>query len=311
MNINKTASSDYSQKMVADEKSYADSIRDKRRKLEVDEATQKFSRDFFENSENIQKVHYATYEKFEPIRNVAQPDIEEMKMVLDGYYTDKLSKDEVIEFFTEYCTRAGRGRDEAYLLNVYESFLNQNYERAVKYCFDKGTKIAAEQGVNPEEIAYYDSNIYYQAEEIHDLLKQTVKEIGATYGIDVDIEGREQNFTGTYITGTPNFNDKWDYMANFYYGTSQMLHMDTVPPKNFSFFYSKRENLETRDSNLTINGEKWTTKINIPYKIPATGRIGTTDYFNLASLLSITKEQTSNYKEINEFLKKFVVKRRT
>lgn len=291
---------------VTENSCLADRIRGNRPTFQCTEEMAKRTMDVFEKS-GCKKVTYPQYTKFAVIDTPTSSIKKEMREVMAGYYDGEISKDEIKGFFMEYCSSM-YARDESTILNVYETFLDENYAEAVSACFDKGKTIAAEEGTATERMVYYDAEYYYRSEEIHDLLKEAAKEYGEKYGVEVDAAKRDGNFKGDYLTGEPNFNDKWNFMAANMKGVGRIMDKDAVPPESFSFFYHLGEDMGTKDSLLIVRGKNWTVKRNVPYEIPMAGR-KRIDYFYLADLCKISSEKEGDYKQYNDFLNKLVINR--
>ncbi|MCM1305282.1 MAG: hypothetical protein NC306_14430, partial [Butyrivibrio sp.] len=188
-------------------------IRGKRCTMEITEEMFAHTRDLFEKA-GVKEVTYPQYTKFAVINTPSQGTKKEMAFVMDGFYAGRISKDEIKGFFLEYA-HSMQARNESKILNLYESFLNISYERAVKACFDEGEDVARKEGVDANKAIYYDADYYYQAEEIHEFLKEITEEYAAKYGVEIDIEQRKSEFdkNPNYLTGQPDFNDKWNFMA--------------------------------------------------------------------------------------------------
>lgn len=297
---------------IGENENLADYIRGKRTTIEITEDMIKLSqlaRDSYEKT-GVQRVVYPQYSniKFEPINTPGASLENEMRAVMDGFYSGKISKDEIKEFFEEYADiMYARGSKKA-LLNLYESFLNQSYISAVSACFEEGKKIAKQNGESTDHILYYDADYYYLSEEIHDLLKEAVTEYGEKYGLDVDPNERDQDFQGQYLTGTPNFNDKWNYMAAFISCRGGMVDLDAVPPKGFSFFYKAGDGSATTGTTLIIGGNGWTEKVDVPWEAPIAGK-KTVNHFYLSALFHVSKDRDDLWSQYNEFMKKLYVAR--
>ncbi|MCM1047658.1 MAG: hypothetical protein NC433_04450 [Clostridiales bacterium] len=292
---------------VTENSSLADRIRGNRPTFQCTEEMAKRTQDVFEKS-GCKKVTYPQYTKFAVIDTPAANIRSEMREVMTGYYDGEISKDEIKGFFMEYCSTM-YARDEKTILNVYETFLNVNYTEAVNACFDKGKTIAAEEGTTTDGMTYYDAEYYYRSEEIHKALQEAAKEYGEKYGVEIDASRRDENFNGDYLTGKPNFNDKWNFMAANIYGVGRIMDMDAIPPESFSFFYHLgEEDMGAKDSLLIVRGKDWTERLNVPFEVPTAGR-KRTDYFYLADLCRISSEKEENYKQYNDFLNKLVINR--
>lgn len=291
---------------VTENSSLADRIRGSRKTYQCTEEMAKRTQDIFEKS-GCEKVTYPQYTKFAVIDTPTADLKKEMSEVMAGYYDGKISKEEIKGFFMEYCS-VMYARDENTILNVYETFLDVSYKEAVTACFDKGKAIAAEEGTDTDGMVYYDAEYYYRAEEVHDLLKEAAKEYGNKYGVEAEATKRDENFKGDYLTGKPDFNDKWNFRAANISGVGRMMDIKAAPPEGFSFFYHLGEHMGTKDSLLIIRGKDWQERFNVPFEIPTAGR-KRSDYFYLADLCKISSEREGNYKQYNNFLNKLVINR--
>lgn len=289
---------------VTENSSLADRIRGSRKTYHFTEEMVERTKDIFEKS-GCKKVTYPQYTKFAVINTPVASEREEMRKVMEGYYDGEISKDEIKGFFMEYCN-VMYARDEETVLNVYEDFLDANYSAAVRKCFDQGKDIVAKEGVSTEHMIYYDADYYYQSEEIHDLLKEAAAEYGAKYGKELDAAKRDNGFKRDYLTGTPNFNDKWNFMATIMNGSGRLMDQNAVPPKDFSFFYKQGENLG-KNSLLIISGKEWSEKVDVPFKTPEGGK-NAEKYFYLSDLYNVSREK-EYYEEYNKFLNKLIITR--
>lgn len=291
---------------VTENSCLADRIRGNRKTFRCTEEMAKRTMDVFERT-GCEKVTYPQYTKFGVINSPIALEREEMREVMEGYFDGEISKDDIKDFFMEYCS-VKYARDEESVLNVYEDFLNENYSAAVRKCFAQGKDIAAKEGVSTDSMVYYDADYYYQSEEIHELLKEAAEKYGAKYGIEIDATKRDDGFKRDYLTGTPNFNDKWNFMATNMMSSGRIMDQNAVPPKGFSFFYKQGTDVGTKNSLLIIGGKDWSEKVDVPFKMPAGGK-NTERYFYLSDLYKVYKEKEESYEEYNEFLNKLIVTR--
>lgn len=290
---------------ITENSSLADRIRGSRRTVQITEEMVQRTQDIFEKS-GCEKVTYPQYTKFAVIDTPADSMKEEMREVMTGFYNGEISKEEIKDFFMEYCS-VMYARDENMILNVYESFLDENYRVAVRECFQEGKDIAAREGKAGQRCVYYNADYYYKSEEIHELLKEAAKEYGEKYGAEVDASKRDENFKQDYLTGTPNFNDKWNWMAVHMPKVGRLMDITAVPPEGFSFFFTEGENMGTEGSLLIISGNDWTEKVDVPFEIPMAGKAAK-DYFYLSDLYRVN-DKHENSKWYNTFLDKLVINR--
>ncbi len=290
---------------ITENSSLADRIRGSRRTFQCTEEMVKRTQDIFEKS-GCEKVTYPQYTKFAVIDTPAASMKEEMREVMTGFYNGEISKEEIKDFFMEYCSSL-YARDENTILNVYESFLDENCWAAIDTCLQKGKDIAEREGKAGQKCVYYNADYYYKSEEIHELLKEAAKEYGEKYGAEVDASKRDENFQQDYLTGTPNFNDKWNWMAVHMPKVGRLMDISSVPPEGFSFFYAEGEHMGTEGSLLIISGNDWTEKVDVPFEIPMAGK-ERKDYFYLSDLYRVNDKQ-GNSKWYNSFLDKLVINR--
>ena len=286
---------------VTKSSSYADKIRANRETIDMNKGlSAEQTRDVFERS-GCSRITPGTYTKFAVINWPVQSEKEEMREVMAGYYSGEISKEEVKEFFMEYCSPVFVGRSETAILNVYETFLNANYEEAVRACIKEGEKYYG----SDRYTLYYNADYYYKAEEIHELLKEAAKEHGEKYGLEIDASKRDENFQGKMdAAGKPNFNEKWNLLvANNVVG--RMMDINAAPPEGFSFFYELGDSMGVGNSTLIVNGKGWSAKMMVPFE-----NHSEKNHFYLSELLHVSDDK-ENAKWYNKFLGKLVVNRLT
>lgn len=281
----------------------ADQVRNNRGDRNTSEEHDKQTRDYYEKT-GLQEVVYPAYTKFQVIKTPCASTVKEMRELMEGYYNGSISKDEIKDYFIKYADIRYAWGDKEILLNIYESFLDQNYIEAVSACFNKGKEIAGAD----DYLLYYDADYYYMSEEIHDFLKQIVKEYSEKNGMDVDPDERDQNFQGQYLTGKPNFNDKWNFMASCTMHRGGMVDPDKVPPKGFSFFYKPGEGDAVKGTDFIIGGNGWKENVDVPWEPFVAGNISA-KRLNLLDFLHINKEKESMWIQYNAFLKNFFLAR--
>lgn len=281
--------------------SAADKIRAKREVIHITEEMKKTT-DMLEKSGALKKVVYPAYTKLKVIDTPTSGTVREMREVMNGYYKGEITNEDIKEFFTEYCNGLGARKEET-ILNVYEEFLDQSYAEAVYMCFEQGREIAIKEGIPTDHMVYYNADYYYRSEEAHRVLKEAAKEYGAKYGKEVDAAQRDKAFRGDYLTGTPNFNDKWNFMAENMNGSGKLMDLDAVPPKDFSLFY--KQGLYTNKSVLIIGGKGWSERISVPFDLPN----NTESYYYLFDLFRVSKEKDKNFSAYNQFLNRLVIVR--
>lgn len=281
----------------------ADQIQNNRGDRNTSEESAKQKRDYFEKS-GLHEVVYPAYTKFEVIKTPSASTVKEMRELMEGYYDGSINKDDIKDYFIKYADIRYAWGDKEILLNIYESFLDQNYIEAVSACFDKGKEIAGAD----DYLLYYDADYYYMSEEIHVFLKEIVKEYAEKNGMDVDPDERDRNFQGQYMTGKPNFNDKWNYMASCVMCRGGMVDLDKVPPKGFSFFYKPGEGDAVKGTDFIIGGNGRKENVDVPWEPFVAGKISAKRLF-LSDFLNINKEKESMWIQYNNFLKNFLLAR--
>ena len=286
--------------------SAADKIRAKREVIQITEELKK-TKDILEKSGALKEVVYPQYTEFAVFDTPSIGEVEEMREVMKGYYKGEITKEDIKEFFMEYCDYLYARKEET-ILNVYEKFLDQSYAEAVYMCFEHGREIARKEGIPTDHMVYYNADYYYRSEEVHKVLQEAAKEYGAKYGKEVDASKRDKAFRGDYLTGIPDFNDKWNFMATNMESSGGVVNIEAVPPKDFSFLYRRGENLATKNSFLFIGGKDWLEQVPVPFKMPAGGK-NTEQYFYLSDIFHVSKEKDKNYKAYNRFLNQLIILR--
>lgn len=305
MNINNVAGKNLDNTKLAEE------IRNKRTKFEEIENLEeriKWTKDVFEKA-GVEAIRFTPndYNNLGMIKSPSNSMVTEMWRVMDGFYQGNISKEELESFFVDYCNIIA-SRDGDVILNVYEYFLNINYESAANSCFDEGKELAKEEKLGDGRVIYYDADIYYQAEEVHQLLKEIAEKEGKKYGLEIDIENREQNWQRTYVTGKPNFNEKWNFRAAQITCRGRMIDLNEEPPKGFSFLYKEGTNMGTEDGVVILKGNDWIERVEPPFEIPGGGKKAP-NYFYLSSLFHVNQKVEENFSEYNKFLKNFIIAR--
>ncbi len=287
----------------------ADRIRAKRRVVHITEDMKTLDdlvKSGVVKSDAVKKVVYPYDENFKEFNTPCPGTVDEMREVMKEFYKGTITKEDIKEFFAGYCDSLYARKEET-ILNFYEYFLDQSYAEAVYQCFQEGREIAGKKGIPTDGMIYYNADYYYRAEEAHKILKEAAEEYGAKYGTKVDASKRDKAFCRDYLTGTPDFNDKWNFMANME-ASGRLMKQDAVPPKDFWFLYRRGEDLATKNSFLYIGGKDWSEQISVPFKMPNAGK-NTERYFWLSDLYRVRKEKDKNYKAYNEFLDQLIITR--
>ncbi len=125
------------------------------------------------------------------------------------------------------------------LEELYELFQKENVSNAAAACFEKGEALALQNGGNRRtNWVYYDSDYYYESEEVREELRRVFSEIAREWETDVpDFTKLEEN-TRYSLNGNMDFNSVWNWKAMNRYNCLLSGNQEE-PPKEFSFFYQE------------------------------------------------------------------------
>lgn len=181
---------------------------------------------------------------------------------MSGYHTGKASNQDVSAYFKTCCEnmldyRVQQGQTNGIdpkskkkiLTEMYEVFSNQNRTAALNINYKEGEKVnSTYQGNSLKNFSYYNSDYYYQCEEVHDLIKTATNDMTAqwnTSSIDLSEVDRTTIYRGN---GGFDFNSGWNVTFRNNLGRSSIGDESMVPPKNFKFFY--KEDVESDSTDL-------------------------------------------------------------
>lgn len=252
------------------------------------------------------------------------------KQIVDqmyDYYLGKIPKNELLDKVKDICkdmrvyqaqSRHTSGCDKKdnlqILKELYELFQKQNVNNAAAVCFEKGENLALQNGgTRRDNWVYYDSDYYYESEEMREELRRVFSEMAQEWETDVpDFTYIEEN-THYSLDGKMDFNSVWNWMAMNRYDCT-ISNYKEAPPKNFSFFYqetkhSKYDNLSPleRQKGIVqiIYGDR-TWKLDVPFNNSLVlGNIK--EKFNAKELLLDYFNQEKLDSELLSYLEKFDV----
>lgn len=206
--------------------------------------------------------------------------------IMDEYYSGNMSKEDVMSKIKDVCkdmrvyqaqirhTTGTNKEDNLQILSeIYELFQKANVTHAAGACFDKGEDIAKQNGgTYRHNWVYYDSDYYYESEEIREGLRAAVSELVEEWETDVpDFTELEKNTSYT-LDGKMDFNSCWNWIA-MQVGDSSINGYDEAPPRDFSFFYqeNKYKNMEGYSAQerqkgivqVTYQGKIW--RLDVPF----------------------------------------------
>ena len=187
----------------------------------------------------------------------------EMFSVLDDFYAGDMSLEDVfqqvkrmcadmrVELVQQRCTTGHDAADNGQILtDLYTLMLSVNAGASFAACSSVGAKIAEQYGgVERYDWMYYDSDYYYQSEEIKGIIRLALDELSEEWGTErVDYE-REESDILKHPSGGIDFNSMWQDKASSH-KVACMTDLKAVPPKDFSFFFQASKNRKWDRNNL-------------------------------------------------------------
>ena len=179
---------------------------------------------------------------------------EEIADYLKEYHKGVVSKKDVEDYFYKCCTamlefriemQQTNGRNEAdkakILGSVFEVFAKQNMVAARYENYQEGMNVHAENGGNIEihDWSYYNSDYYYQCEELREMLGDITKNMAEKWdipAIDTEKVLKESKYT---IDGGFDFNSGWNAQFMYSISVGYIENVGVTPPRAMKLYYFK------------------------------------------------------------------------
>lgn len=233
---------------------------------------------------------------------------DKIRSVTDEFYAGSLSREELIQKIKRMCMDVRIDQVQMHYTDGYNAADNRqilsdmytlaqkcNVRSAFAACDSEGAKLAAQYGgVKQCNWMYYDSDYYYQSEDIRAALQQVIDELSAEWDTEsIDYEQAEAESI-YQIAGGLDFNSMWQFHA-FQRRVTCITDLEAVPPEDFSFFYQTNKN-PTWDKNNLLESQKG--YVEIRYK----SQIWKSDVF-----FNIFADEPTIFYHMDDFAKRFLL----
>lgn len=248
--------------------------------------------------------------------------IQNMKDMMDSYYSGEMSAEDVqqkiknicidmrVEMVQQRYTNGYNAKDNQQILEDIYGFLQKiNVNAAYAANEREGAEIAARHGgVDDYDWMYYNSDYYYKEEDMRNSVRQTIQEMNREWETeDVDFDKVEQS-PDLALAGGTDYNKVWQHHA-FQGRVISMTDINSIPPKNFKFFYQSKKvpgwdennRLEYQKGYVEISYKNKTWLADVPYDIYGDTQIG---FYHMQNFMD--KYLSGDIeKECRDFLSKF------
>lgn len=233
---------------------------------------------------------------------------DKIRSVTDEFYAGSLSREELIQKIKRMCMDVRIDQVQMHYTDGYNEsdnrqILSDMYTLAQKCnvlsafgaCDNEGAKLAAQYGGEKKyNWMYYDSDYYYQSEDLRVALRQVIDELSAEWNTEsIDYEQAEAKSI-YQIAGGLDFNSMWQFHA-FQRRVTCITDLGAVPPEDFSFFYQTNKN-PTWDKNNPLESQKG--YVEIRYK----SQIWKSDVF-----FNIFADEPTIFYHMDDFAKRFLL----
>ena len=143
------------------------------------------------------------------------------------------------------------------ILRKYEAFVHDANIAAVNKCIETGNRIAAQydpERMDNRDAVYYDADMYYECEDIKELLQDYTRNLLEEHGLDTDLlnDKFEKIEKNSHYMDEITFNGMWNNRAMNAMERCEMIDIKAVPPKGMTFFYKERMHSSIIDKNGRI-----------------------------------------------------------
>lgn len=300
--------------------------KEKAKQIDLGKLNTEKSLDSFENRGNLTDILYELYPNYRVTKAFPESVFgdqfgydmnKKITNCMADFYAGKISQKEVENFFEECYTsmeiyrkqqRQTSGNDIAdkqqIVSELYERFAKENARAARVANFNEGKALNVKYGGRNDDGVYYNSDYYYQCEEVREGLRKVVEKMANRLEIPaIDTEEIEKNSDLT-VDGGFDFNSGWNFSYRNQVGRASIEDESMVPPKNFKFFY--KENSFQNQGSLwaVLNGRE--TSIQIPFTMSQSGDLkGRIFYLN--DLLDDFLQAGDTNDQYKSFLKNIAV----
>lgn len=214
--------------------------------------------------------------------------IKKAESMMRSYYSGEISVEDVqkeiknicmdmrVEMVQERCTNGYNAKDNQQILEeIYGLLQKRNVNGAYAANEREGAEIAARYGgVKDYNWMYYNSDYYYKEEDMRNSIRQTIQEMAKTWETDeIDFDEVEKN-PNLALAGGVDYNKVWQHHA-FQGRVISLTDVNSIPPKNFTFFYQEKKTPGWDDNNrlehqkgyveISYDDKKWSA--DVPYDV--------------------------------------------
>lgn len=191
--------------------------------------------------------------------------IDEIGSVFEGYYAGKMSIEGITQKFNEVVQKvrdfeekegiASKGDMEHFakvVSDVHRTFKVISVSAAFQANLEEGQKLASQYGTpGRKNFLYYNSDYYFQCEEINQAFSRQATEMLEGTGFLPDTGKPDSVKKDMY----ENFNAYWQDFASCSARMGDMIDTDLEPPRDFIFFYKEDRYTEPeRDALIAQQG---------------------------------------------------------
>ena len=221
--------------------------------------------------------------------------MKDVENLMRSYYSGEISAEDVqrkiknicmdmrVEMVQQRYTNGYNAKDNQQILEeIYGLFQKQNVNAAYAANEKEGAEIAAAHGGAKEDNwMYYNSDYYYKQEDMRNNIRPAIQEMAEKWETDsIDFFKVEKN-PSYALAGGMDYHKVWQHHA-FQGRVISLTDIDSIPPKNFTFFYQDKKVPGWDDTNrqeyqkgyveISYNQKKWAA--DVPYDLYSDTIIG-------------------------------------
>lgn len=222
--------------------------------------------DSYEKSEQVKEAAYECYHNYLLSKGLPKGGvfcdpfgydmINDIRNCMLNFYSGKSSQEDVENFFYECCTSMRIYRTQQYqttgtntadnqriVSEIYERFAKANAHAASSVNYNKGLSINAKiYGGLGKGYAYYNSDYYYQCEDMRETLQELTAKMTEKWELPpIDTAEVIKNSRLT-VDGGFDFNSLWNFTYRNQAGTASIEDESMAPPKGFKLFFKRYAN---------------------------------------------------------------------
>ena len=237
---------------------------------------------------------------------------------MSDFYAGKVSRDELSSYFEECCTSMRTYRTSQHqtsgtnesdntqiVSEMYEVFAKENARAASQANYQEGKALNEKNySDSHSDWTYYNSDYYYQCNEINAALRKSVQQMTEKWNLDeIDCDKIEANSSLT-LDGGFDFNSTWNFEFRNQAGRSSLAKESAIPPENFKMFFKEQVTSFTEDNkfngNLKITIGENNYDLKVPFQTLRTGSEG--EIRNVWDLMEDYYPKSEDTSKVKNFL---------